>query len=207
MWQMKLREVRSCDDRSSAQVRPWGGDTSPNCRCKVMKTLPLTKPTPAVVLHTDLPAGHRCRLHGNAGSPNKSPAVCAQPHPPSTDTPAAANQLVSSERQAWWECVQSVCVFLRVGVERETRPHQVDPVEGTSGAPVDLETQRKKAEETFVSRHLLRETSSFSRWSFRTSSSILMLPGTVWRHQDVFGAPHMIRSHKMFLQEILKEPS
>lgn len=104
---------------------------------------------------TDLPAVHRCCLHGNAGSPNKSPAVCAQPHPLSTDTPAAANQLVAREWQAW--CVKSVCVFLRVCVWTETHPQQVDPVKGRSGAPVELGTQKKKEEETFVSRRLLRE--------------------------------------------------
>lgn len=146
---------------------------------------------------THLPAAHRCRLHGNAGSPNKSRAVCAQPRPLSTDTPTAANQLVARERQAW--CVTSVCVFLRVCVGTETHPRHVDPVKGRSGAPGELQTQRKKAEETLVCRHLLRERSTFS-------SRVILQdpdhPGPVWRHQDVFGAQRTLT--QMFLQETLE---
>lgn len=79
--------------------------------------------------------------------------------------------------------MKSVCVFLRMCVGREKRPHQVDPVRRTLGVSDELERQRKKAEEMFESRCLLRDTFT-SSWiiagSFRTSSRILKLE-TDWR--------------------------
>lgn len=74
--------------------------------------------------------------------------------------------------------MKSVCVFLRMCVGRETRPHQVDPVRRTLGVSDELERQRKKTEEMFESRRLLRDTFT-SSWitagSFRTSSRTLKL--------------------------------
>lgn len=116
-----------------------------------------------------------------------SPAVCAQPHPLSTDTPAAANQLVARERQAWWVRVKRVCVFLRVCVGRETRPRQAGPVTGTSGAWDELETQKKTAEETFFllgNVHLLQLDHSRGRQNTPhcpdASWDSLETPGRLW---------------------------
>lgn len=115
-----------------------------------------------VIVLTDLPAGHHCRLHGNAGSPDRSRTVCAQPRPPSRDTPAVANQLALCSRQMRWERAKSVCLFLGACVGGEMRPHRVDPADRMSGASVELETRRKKADKTFGFSHLLRETPTFS---------------------------------------------
>lgn len=50
-------------------------------------------------------ACQHCHHRGNAGSPNKSRPVCAQPRPLSTDSPAATNQLVSIGRHVAKACL------------------------------------------------------------------------------------------------------